>query len=493
MHYLQEHQIHIAAIQETKFHANSNIKDTLCYNLVRKDRGRGGGGLAFLVHKNIPFKRLPTPNSLKDDDHLEELCIEVAGNDDQNLRIRNIYIPPASSCNQGYAPLVNQLDDDLNTNFLILGDVNAHHQLWHSDVADDNRGQLIADWLGDTTHGILNEDMPTRLTAACTSAPDLSIASSTILTSCDWHTNISLGSDHLPIHIKISSEIKTIPSTKQTYINFKKADWQGFRDFSEQLFLNAPTTNNIHASEKFFRKTINKAASRFIPAGRIPEMVSNMPTETVRLMKERDTLRQQDPSDARIYDLNKQINQQHNEHRTKKWLDHLKNCEPNSQKLWSTIKGINNPKRTTQNQSISFNSKHHLNPNKIANKFNSQFTPGTSIKTTKAFRKTIRNTKKTSDEPAVIITIEQTIKAIKKCKNSKALGPDNIAPIMLKQSGPAALTYLTNIYNNVVNQAIIQPPWRVGRVIPILKPNKPKDEGTSFHPISLLLPPAKIL
>ena len=295
MHYLEEHNIHIAAVQETKFHAKTNIKDTLNYNLVRKDRGRGGGGLAFLIHKSVPFNRLATPNSLNDDDHLEELTIEITSSNNQHLRIRNVYIPPASSCKQGYVAPINHLDDGLNNTFLILGDVNAHHQLWHTDDTEDARGQTIADWLGSNTHGILNEDSPTRITATCSTSPDLSIASSSILTSCDWRTNVSLSSDHLPIHIKISTEVsRLIPATQQTFINFKKADWAGFRDFSEQLFSNATATNNVHNSEKFFRSVLNKAAKRFIPAGRIPEIYNDMPTDTANLLKERDSLRQQE-------------------------------------------------------------------------------------------------------------------------------------------------------------------------------------------------------
>ena len=85
MHHIEEHNILIAAIQETKFHANTNIKDTLNYSLVRKDRGKGGGGLAFLIHKCVPYNRFKTPTCLKDDDHLEELSIEIMGSNNQHL------------------------------------------------------------------------------------------------------------------------------------------------------------------------------------------------------------------------------------------------------------------------------------------------------------------------------------------------------------------------------------------------------------------------
>ena len=44
-----------------------------------------------------------------------------------------------------------------------------------------------------------------------------------------------------------------------------------------------------------------------------------------------------------------------------------------------------------------------------------------------------------------------------------------------------------------MNKAIIPHLWKVGRVIPFLKPGKPPDQGTSYLPIYLLSPAAKIL
>ena len=218
-----------------------------------------------------------------------------------------------------------------------------------------------------------------------------------------------------------------------------------------------------------------------------------MPTDTVKLMEERDKLRRDDPADARIADLNKEIGTKTKEHRQEKWLGHLDSCDPGTKKLWDTIKGIEKPPRQPDNQSIKFNDKHFNNPRKLATQFNRQYTPDSTTKPTKEFRKLLRNTRKKTSDPDVFISTEQTLKAIKKAKSSKALGPDNISPIMLKHLGPNGITYLTNIFNCSVNQATVPPIWKVGRIIPLLKPKKPADEGTSYRPISLLSPPAKIL
>ncbi|MCP3661038.1 MAG: hypothetical protein GY696_00855 [Gammaproteobacteria bacterium] len=73
---------------------------------------------------------------------------------------------------------------------------------------------------------------------------------------------------------------------------------------------------------------------------------------------------------------------------------------------------------------MRFNNVISNDPKKIANNFNKQYTPGTTLKPKKASRKTIRKLKSKHTDPAVTITVQQTAAAIKKSKNSKALGPD---------------------------------------------------------------------
>ena len=491
---MEKNDVHIAAIQETKLLPTTKMKPTPNYTPVRKDRGRNkGGGLLFLIHHTIPFKQLQTPASLANDPYLEELSIEISSSNKDPLTIRNLYIPPASSCTQqDYLAPIQHLKDGLNGSHLILGDVNAHHSLWYTEDTEDIRGQHIADWLGDTDLGVLNENQPTRITSNSCTAPDLSLASSTILASCTWNTATSLSSDHLPLHIQISSEITKIPSENKTYINFNKADWTGFYNFTEDFFSKATLNNNVHVSEKLFRNTLNKAAKKFIPAGRIPKVLNAMPTETVRLLEERDELRKTNPADPRLAEMNKDINITIRDHRKKKWLEHLSNCAPNSKKLWTTVKSLTNPPKTCTNQSISFGDKHYLDPKKIANNLNRQYTPAATTKPTKAFRALLRRVRNQTDD-SFNISNQQIIAALKKTKNSKALGPDNLSPLMLKKIGPNAINYLANLFNNVVAQAIIPPKWKVGRIIPILKPNKPADQGASYRPISLLSPLAKLL
>lgn len=495
LHYMELNNIQIAAIQESKLTSKSKMKPSPNYTVVRKDRGNDvkGGGLLFFVHHTVPFQKLDTPTSLKEDKHLEEITIQI-NSDDNPLKIRNVYIPPASSCSPGYEPPIQNLKDGLGDLSLILGDVNAHHQTWFSGDVADARGKKFMDWLGNTDrYGIVNEDTATRSTPTSDSAPDLTIASTSLLPTINWCTNTALSSDHLPIHLTISSHIQRITAQKKTFVNFKKAKWENFFNYTEEIFASAEPENDPHKGEKFFRKTIQKAANLFIPKGRIPTIINAVPTDTAKLIDERNQLRDTDPANPRIEALNRDINQSINKHRKEKWNEHLENCPPGSKRLWDTIKSLNNngPKQS-ENQSIKFDNKHYEKPKKLATMFNKQFTPNTNTKPSKGIRNTLRNIRKVKDEK-ITFTVENTAEIIKKSKNSKAMGPDELSPVMLKHLGHHALTYLTNIFNNTVNKATIPPMWKIGRIIPLLKPNKPEDEGTSFRPISLLSPAIKIL
>ena len=64
---------------------------------------------------------------------------------------------------------------------------------------------------------------------------------------------------------------------------------------------------------------------------------------------------------------------------------------------------------------------------------------------------------------------------------------------MLKHLGQHGIKHLTNLFNNVVNTATIPALWKIARIIPLLKPGKPADKGSSYRPISLLSPLAKTL
>ena len=78
-------------------------------------------------------------------------------------------------------------------------------------------------------------------------------------------------------------------------------------------------------------------------------------------------------------------------------------------------------------------------------------------------------------------TEEEVILVIRSTKNSKAFGPDNIAPIMIKHLGPISITYITRLMNLSMSTLSILSLWKIGRLIPILKPTKSPDQSKTLH------------
>ena len=83
--------------------------------------------------------------------------------------------------------------------------------------------------------------------------------------------------------------------------------------------------------------------------------------------------------------------------------------------------------------------------------------------------------------------------AIRATPNTSSTGPDGISNKHLKHLGPHAVRVLTDIFNHSLHNNAIPNTWKLAKIIPILKPNKPPTEPTSYRPISLLCTPSKIL
>ena len=108
---LKRHKVTVAVIQESKLSSKSKNPCIWNYTTVRKDRPHGhGGGLLVFIHKAITFSKQPSLPEALSYPHLGELTIKAdIGN--TKLIITNIYIPPASSCSNGYQSSITPSDD----------------------------------------------------------------------------------------------------------------------------------------------------------------------------------------------------------------------------------------------------------------------------------------------------------------------------------------------------------------------------------------------
>jgi hypothetical protein len=422
------------------------------------------------------------------------------------LTVHNIYIPPTSSCPPSYKPDIRHLLLATSTT-LILGDLNAHDDLWYSSISD-SRGADLSDQISQSNFMTINTNFPTRLphnisSATSPTSPDISISTTDIGPSASWSTLTTLNSDHLPILISLPLSNPTSanpPLPRRTFTHFNKPNWPAFTMEIESSLtpLTNPlnSTNPIALSEFSFRSTIQAASKHHIPQGNIKNFSPGLTTDTLNLISKRDALRFSNPSDPLINSLNLKINQSIDQNKRTKWISHLASFDhkTDQRKLWNTIKDLNTPKQPDPNSSITFlnNKTYHKNKD-IARALNHELTSVHPTTPDKLARKITRSTRSLPPSPFTPFTTKQVYDAIHKAKNSPAVGPDAISSLHLKHLGPTAISALTEIINTSIQNNNIPQIWKNAITIPIPKPDKDPSNSSSYRPISLLSPIAKTI
>ena len=287
----------------------------------------------------------------------------------------------------------------------------------------------------------------------------------------------TLGSDHLVILISLQCEIKKTEANKSHYINFKKSGWQKFKQLIEDELANEPPPVSVHKGEHRFRNIVTKAAAQSIPSGCIRQVRPFFPSDAPNVNDERDPLQKTSPGHPRIVILNENMTQKVNDYRRNAWQDHLAdvNLKSGVSRLWKTIKNLNSQQKPPANQPIQFNTDHIWNERECSNRFNAQYIPKptTNSRRTKNIRRSNRkSTNKIQEAP--LFSTEEVNTETMKTKASKDLGPGKIASIHLKHLGPSGLRYVTHLINLSYRSFSIPALWETTRIIPLLKPNKPK-------------------
>ena len=116
------------------------------YSIINKCRLREtftarGGGVMTLVREGIAYQEIPCEAN-QGNQALEGVSIKVQ-TDQEPVIVKNLYYPPARS--HSISSLEQrELHLQPRMNEIIVGDLNAHHQLWDKNIEDD-RGNEIAE------------------------------------------------------------------------------------------------------------------------------------------------------------------------------------------------------------------------------------------------------------------------------------------------------------------------------------------------------------
>ena len=161
----------------------------------------------------------------------------------------------------------------------------------------------------------------------------------------------------------------------------------------------------------------------------------------------------------------------------------------NYTKFYSLLRSLSGKNTAVApNQPIMFGNGSLSNTTSIARAFCKQFT-GCSPRRTRASRRRLIK-RRPLDHSLLLFTPVTPIMA---SGNSTAHGPDHLNILHLKHLGPTGISYLCSLFNLSLASADIPSIWKQAIIIALLKAGKPASLGTSYRPISLLSPTAKVL
>ncbi|GFR57529.1 hypothetical protein ElyMa_005340200 [Elysia marginata] len=250
----QKQETHLK--EEERFWIRGYYKDFRQDGINRKN-----GGIITLVNTNTlaaveTCRSRPDGETVDQDTECLGIGLILPFN---NLHVNNIYSPPDKDFQ--FEPQVKQ------DNFIVVGDFNSHPPSW-----GDSKGEMVEDWAIDNQLVLLNraEDPLTftSMTWRTSSTPDIAFVTDDIQGRLERSVESQLGgSDHKPSIITIKDVTVESDNRKEPSWNFKKANWELFKQTAEMNTAQLKLSGNMQKDAKAFKQAIIDAAKVSIPRG----------------------------------------------------------------------------------------------------------------------------------------------------------------------------------------------------------------------------------
>ncbi|UYV81433.1 hypothetical protein LAZ67_20001180, partial [Cordylochernes scorpioides] len=235
----------------------------------------------------------------------------------------------------------------------------------HGDVPRQTQeAKILSNIFDDNAFMCLNDGNPTHHSYSYNTAQalDISFSSPDIFHKCKWQILKSIGSDHLPILIEISTKTKT-SSINEKFWNFKKANWNFYQQSTNEDFGKAPTRiKDLEQNWISFKNTIIKAAKVSIPRGNIKKWIPNythQAKDIQTLITERNELQKkctQNQTNCRadLKIVNAKIKRLYVNMKREKWKQTCEKLNPRNPntKLWHLAKQIDRAQPQTENTNM---------------------------------------------------------------------------------------------------------------------------------------------
>ena len=503
--FLDFHQPHVVAIQETKIDssiATSELFPETCpYSVYRKDRNIHGGGVMLLVHKDISHMPI---TELENDS--ESIWVKVFANKTSHF-VASWYRPPGSTSEE--FQLFREQLDYIRTHHKgkklpsahVLGDFNFKDIDWPDRLSksgstlSQSEGQILIDIMND--HGL--EQMvhfPTREKNTL----DL------ILTTLPGQFQDVHSPDKLSDHDIVSGTLKMfIPPIKKprrkVYL-YQKGDYESMRkdtlQFAKEKYFNGHSdTRSVQENFDLLTSFVQDSADKHIPS-KTSRSVSSIPWITPEIRRK---IRRKNKTHAKAKKTgSSKLRSKFETLRREIKADVRKQHDLYVNNLVGDVKAnprdfyryINSQKKDTQGiPPLKRKNGKGVAQSDLekAEEFNGQFTD--------VFSKNEHIQVPLLDRSApfmndIAVSMDGVIKLLKGLNPSKALGPDELHPRVLKELATELGPVLAHLFQQSIDTGEIPKEWSLANICPLFKKSD-RSLACNYRPVSLTCVPCKLL
>lgn len=475
------------------------------FTLFRKDGARGTHGSVALCKSLLMPTRLTRLEAVFESHNIEAIVFRISLPDQSKMAFVHIYRPPGSP-----AVWLSNLEDSIGQvrrvvpATVISGDFNLDLL---KVTRQPTRFKEILRRLNTSVHSVFPTRIQTRnrrSRSATTSKTCLDIIATPINSQVEFY-RISEHTDLFSDHQPINCAIRIAGSTTNSTAPHQKAQYR--RNFN--LLTKARTalalTKHAHHLD-----TVLAATEPELAIGRLQEVLLTVLNEVCPLIKVKpSSFRKLVPWETRKTKMAlrkcKRAAKLHVRNPTprayrslEKLKKHLKDCRLAAARNYGNfVAKSKNFKRICS----------HLKKITLANTDSTQKSPPISPSLlNNAFAETVTesSTHRNWEEPLCIpdpptdqfslkeFTTENISTALRKLRNSNAVGPDDIPNSLLKAANPIIARHLCHIMNLCVQSNYFPPRWKRSLIVAIHKKG-PLDVANNYRPISLISTLGKVL
>ena len=457
------------------------------YNIHRLDRTCNGGGVLIATKQEIKCKSIPNKTKC------EIVWSEIETQTGKSAIIGAFYRPPNSSIET-----LDLLHDEINdikskyknTPVMIGGDFNLPHINWntHSHITGKpmkNHSEKLLDNMLEANLEQVN-NLPTRkdniLELFFTSNPEL-------IQTCETIPGIS-DHDHM-LHIRANLKIKLNPKKARKIHLFKKADWNKIRTYLKEewdiRFYNHFPNENTDTNWSIFKQVILDAIDLFIPSKQIsakyrPPWLTSEINKMIR-KKQRCYNRAKNTNlekDWTIFRETRKCIQKALKTAHDNYTNKILTEDGDTKALWRYLKGLK--KDTCGIGTLTKNGISATTPSDKAKLLNAQFS---SVFTKENYKNIPSPAKRVSPNMTQIkVAPEGVKKLLTNLKTKKAMGPDFLPAIVLKECATEISHPLALIIQQSLDTSIVPNDWKEALITPIFKKGTRSDPA-NYRPVSL--------